>query len=169
MLYSSNHWSCSIIGWVLLALFKMLGLELPFYKVCCSISTVLLHNSTCFPLHFSRASLPSIKPLCATMQCLITLPINTFLPAPGSWGSSRNSRCLLLLLTSASTAVNLDHYDANLRRCSNPGEEPGSVRLVEREEWERGSEREEQKRKWWVCMCVKKGGRHTWRSLPAWV
>lgn len=147
MLYSSSHWSCSIIGWVLLAQhFKILGLELPFYKACCSFITVLLHNSICFALHFSRTSLPSIKPLCATMQCLITLPINTFLPAPGSWGSSRNSRCLLLLLTSASTAVNLDHYDANLRRCSNPGEEPGSVRLVEREE-ESESEAQREKSK----------------------
>lgn len=49
----------------------------------------------------------------------------------------------MLLLTSASTAVKLDHYDANLRRCCNPGEEPGSVRLIEREEEsERGEGRE---------------------------
>lgn len=117
-----------------------------FYNACteaailqflCLLGTVLLHNSWIlsifFALHFSRAPLPSIKPLCATMQRLITLPINTSLPAPGSRGSGRNSRCLLLLLTSASTAVNLDHYDASLRRCSHPGEEPGNVR---RREWE---------------------------------
>lgn len=116
-----------------------------FYNACTEtailqflcLGTVLLHNSWIlsifFALHFSRAPLPSIKPLCATMQRLITLPINTSLPAPGSRGSGRNSRCLLLLLTSASTAVNLDHYDASLRRCSHPGEEPGNVR---RREWE---------------------------------
>lgn len=40
----------------------------------------------------------------------------------------------MLLLTSASTAVKLDHYDAKLRRCCNPGEDPGSVSLIEREE-----------------------------------
>uniref|UniRef100_A0A3B4UQE6 Protein c-Fos n=1 Tax=Seriola dumerili TaxID=41447 RepID=A0A3B4UQE6_SERDU len=62
---------------------------------------------------------------------------------PSEWGSSRNSRCLLLLLTSASTAVKLDHYDANLRRCSNPGEEPGSVRLIERDEQTKAREEEE--------------------------
>lgn len=117
-----------------------------FYNACtetailqflCLLGTVLLHNSWIlsifFALHFSRAPLPSTKSLCATMQRLITLPINTSLPAPGSRGSGRNSRCLLLLLTSASTAVNLDHYDASLRRCSHPGEEPGNVR---RREWE---------------------------------
>lgn len=38
----------------------------------------------------------------------------------------------MLLLTSASTAVNLDHCDANLRRCSHPGEGAGSVCLIER-------------------------------------
>lgn len=127
-----------LIGPCLQNSFKMLVLKLPFYKAYCFISTVLLRNSwilsISFALHLSRASLPTIKSLCATMQRLITLPINTSLLAPGSRGSGRNSRCLLLLLTSASTAVNLDHYDANLRRCSNPGEEPGSVRLVEREE-----------------------------------
>lgn len=101
--------------------------------LCCCV-TAEFWVPVCFPSHFSRASFPSIKPLCATMQRLITLSINTSLPAPGRWGSSRNSRCLLLLLTSASTAVKLDHYDANLRLCCNPGEEPGSVRLIEREE-----------------------------------
>lgn len=68
-----------------------------FYNACtetailqflCLLGTVLLHNSwilsIIFALHFSRAPLPSIKPLCATMQRLITLPINTSLPAPGS-------------------------------------------------------------------------------------
>lgn len=147
-----------------------------FYNACtetailqflCLLGTVLLHNSWIlgifFALHFSRAPLPSIKPLCATMQRLITLPINTSLPAPGSWGSGRNSRCLLLLLTSASTAVNLDHYDASLRRCSRPGEEPGNVR---RREWKektmsvcaRTAGRERRRREipvcLWLCVAV---------------
>lgn len=99
----------------------------------------LLHNSLflsiCFPLLFSSIKLP-----CATMQHLITLFINTPFAGSGRWGSCRNSRCLLLLLTSASTAVKLDHCDANLRRCCNPGEEPGSIRLVEREEEEEKEE-----------------------------
>lgn len=47
-------------------------------------------------------------------------------------GRGRNSRCLLLLLTSASTAVKLDHCDASLRRSLNPGEELWSVSLMER-------------------------------------
>lgn len=37
----------------------------------------------------------------------------------------------MLPLTSASTAVKLDHCDANLRRSLNPGEELWSVSLIE--------------------------------------
>lgn len=99
------------------------------------------------------------------MQCLITLSINTSLPAPGRWGSSRNSRCLLLLLTSASTAVKLDHYDANLRRCCNPGEEPGSVRLIEREEEEEGGSKSDARmRKGENDECMRIAGRETDRD-----
>lgn len=99
------------------------------------------------------------------MQHLITPSINTSLSAPGSWGSSRNSRCLLLLLTSASTAVKLDHYDANLRRCCNPWEEPGSVRPIEKEE---ESESEERGGRGWEKMMSAWGqqrGRQT--EIPA--
>lgn len=53
------------------------------------------------------------------MHRLITRSINTP-PAPRRRGRSRNSRCPSLLLTSASTAVKLDPYDANLRRCCEP-------------------------------------------------
>lgn len=120
--------------------------EIGFYRVSCFVLAVPLHNSLflsiCFPLLFSSTPPPfsSIKLPCATMQHLITLFINTPFAGSGRWGSCRNSRCLLLLLTSASTAVKLDHCDANLRRCCNPGEEPGSIRLVEREEEEEKEE-----------------------------
>lgn len=97
--------------------------------------SVFLYSSAVPPPLFSSIKLP-----CATMQHLITLFINTPFAGSGRWGSCRNSRCLLLLLTSASTAVKLDHCDANLRRCCNPGEEPGSIRLVEREEEEEKEE-----------------------------
>lgn len=120
--------TCNATSLVLARVFTKPLVLLP---LCCCITAEF---SLWFPLHFSRASFFSIKPLCATMQRLITLSINTSWPAPERRGSSRNSRCLLLLLTSASTAVKLDHYDANLRRCCNPGEEPGSVRLIERED-----------------------------------
>lgn len=49
-------------------------------------------------------------------------------------GRGRNSKCPLLLLTSASTAVKLDHYDANLRRSVIPGEELWSESLSKRVE-----------------------------------
>lgn len=143
-----------------------------FYKASCFVGTVLLHNSWIlstylfsFPLKMSL--FPSIKPPCATMQRLITPSINTSLSAPGSWGSSRNSRCLLLLLTSASTAVKLDHYDANLRRCCNPWEEPGSVHPIEKEE---ESESKERGGRGWEKMMSAWGqqrGRQT--EIPAWV
>lgn len=61
----------------------------------------------------------------------------------------------MLLLTSASTAVKLDHYDANLRRCCNPGEEPGSVRLIDREEETKAGEEEEERRN---DECMRIGG-----------
>lgn len=71
----------------------------------------------------------------------------------------------MLLLTSASTAVKLDHYDANLRRCCDPGEEPGSVRLIDREEETKGREEEEEDRRNDECMRI--AGRETDRgSLP---
>lgn len=91
------------------------------------------------------------------------MSINISLPAPGRWGSSRNSRCLLLLLTSASTAAKLDHYDANLRRYCDPGEEPGSIRLIERE----GASKSEARvggGKWGVYEDSREGDRQ--RSLP---
>lgn len=111
--------------------------EAAFSQSSFFVSTVLLHKSwilSSYLFSFSEVLFFLSYVVCATMQHLITSAINTSMQTPGSWGSSRNSRCLLLLLTSASTAVKLDHCDANLRRCCNPGEEPGSVRLIKREE-----------------------------------
>ena len=62
----------------------------------------------------------------------------------------------MLLLTSASTAVKLEHCDANLRRCSYPGEEAGSVRLRRRGEKKRKKDKE--------CVCVREAGRETERD-----
>lgn len=118
----------------------------------------------CFPLHFSRTFFSPIKRQCATMQCLITLSINTSSPPPGRWGSNRNSRCLLLLLTSASTAVKLDHYDANLRRCCNPGEEPGSVRLIEGKEESKSEAKRRKADDAYLQRMVREGDRQ--RTLP---
>lgn len=63
----------------------------------------------------------------------------------------------MLLITSATTAVNLDHCDANLRRCSHPGEEAGSVWLIERGVgvWESEAENDEcvRKAERAACLC----------------
>lgn len=123
------------------------------------------------PFFFSI--LLSIK-LCAIIWCLINQPINIFLK--GGEANSRNSRCLLLLITSASTAVNLDHCDANLRRCSHPGEEAGSVCLIERGVgvWESEAENDECVRKTepererclslWLCAMMKQLGLPLWHK-----
>lgn len=92
--------------------------------------------------------------LCAIIQCLINRSINTSLKAPGSVCV----RARALLITSASTTVNLDHCDANLRRCSHPGEAAGSLSLIERGVgvWEGEAEDDE---------CVRKAEREGERAL----